>query len=1361
MTVLTADRPTTAAPPPPRREPWSVRRAGPLAVSAVITVFCFLQAPGRIIADTKLDLALAPWDFLGRTLHLWEPRAAFGHIQNQAPGYLFPMGPFFALTHALHIPTWVAQRAWISLLLLLALWGTLRVAEALGIGTPRARLLGAAAYALSPSMLSVIGVASGTQLPAALVPWALLPLVRHTEGARPSRTAARSALVIAAMGGINGVATLAVLPLPLLYLLTQYRGRLRRQLLAWWLLFVVLATLWWTGPLVLQARFGFHFLDFTETARVTTSTSSAIEVTRGTGYWLSYFHLYGPWLHGGWDLIASPILILATSSLAALGLYGLAKRDLPARLFLGITAVLAVLVLTAGYAGPLASPLGPTVQSLLVGPLSALRNLNKFEPMLRLPLALALAHAVTVMGVSSIARRVGAAALLVVVAAAPMWQGHLVADGAFKQIPGYWRVATSWLAARSGNGRTLVVPSAAFGEYAWGRPLDEPMQALARSPWVVRDIVPLGSVGATRLLDTAERQLERGEPSPGLAAFLSRAGIRYVLVRNDLDRFRVNAPPPAYLRRALQASPGFRAAAAFGPVVHPVMTTDRLLPDLGPNSRAGIRSLEVYDLGRTAGPLTTYPQAGTLRIDGAPDALLAAAEAGDLGERAVVLSGDDRARIAGASIDVQTDAAQRRDDEFGVVRSSLSYPLTPSEPAPGTNQAPRQRLVVDHTPESTVRMEGAVAVEESSDEGTLWRAPERQPYAAFDGNPTTAWVSGSPKGPVDQWVRLRVADLIAPTTINVQLLADHPWRPRITSLIVSTEAGSVLQKVRATEEPQTVGLPPGRTHWIQLTIATVTYPLGPGGGAGLREVSVPGVRVDRTLALPPAPAGSLTAEILLSRSHADPYDQLSADEELDLRRIFPLSSEAQMQLSGTVLPAPGPALDRLIDANSPASALSVTTSSTWGGLPSFGAAGLVDGDEGTSWIASADDGAPSIHLRWPDVRTLDTVQVRASDGPVLRPMRIRLQSGLAVRDVDVGAGDVVRFEPLRTNDLTVTPLATIPTLAAGDASRLLTPLAVGIAELRFPALADLQQPRDSARPIQLACGAGPAVHIDGATVATSVHGTVGDLLAMRPLQLTSCAPDVRLAAGEHRLTAGREDGLVLTSAVLRQGALPPSSVGRRAVAGAWGSESREATVGPGPASYLALSENFNDGWTASLRGERLQPIRLDGWRQAWVLPAGTGGTVRMVFTPGHQYRAALLAGVVAVVVLLGLAFGRRRPAAVPVDPSVPTRRRVSSALAPSAIFVGAVILGGAFGGAVAAVLLVVTRLVRVRLPALAGIAFAVAGLAVVLRPGAFAGSGAGAFGMPAQACALVAIIAVAVSLVTEEDTPLIRRHPSR
>src|SRR3989440_6683574 len=143
-----------------------------------LTVLSFLQRPGRTTFDTKLDLAVDPLAFLGRALHLWNPQATAGELQNQAYGYLFPMGPFFALCQAVGMPAWIAQRLWGAILLSAAFGGALLLARAMKIGSERARLIGALGYALAPRMLTEIGGLSAEMLPAVLLPWVLVPLVR-------------------------------------------------------------------------------------------------------------------------------------------------------------------------------------------------------------------------------------------------------------------------------------------------------------------------------------------------------------------------------------------------------------------------------------------------------------------------------------------------------------------------------------------------------------------------------------------------------------------------------------------------------------------------------------------------------------------------------------------------------------------------------------------------------------------------------------------------------------------------------------------------------------------------------------------------------------------------------------------------------------------------------------------------------------------------------------------------------------------------------------------------------------------------------------------------------------------------------
>src|SRR5262245_44076765 len=153
-----------------------------------LAVLSFAQRPGRVTFDTKLDLTVDPVGFMARALHLWNPQATSGELQNQAYGYLFPMGPFFAVGQAVGLPPWVTQRLWCALLLGVAFVGALVLARALGIGTEPARHVAALAYALAPRTLTEVGPLSAEMLPAVLLPWVVLPLVRGDRGELPAAT---------------------------------------------------------------------------------------------------------------------------------------------------------------------------------------------------------------------------------------------------------------------------------------------------------------------------------------------------------------------------------------------------------------------------------------------------------------------------------------------------------------------------------------------------------------------------------------------------------------------------------------------------------------------------------------------------------------------------------------------------------------------------------------------------------------------------------------------------------------------------------------------------------------------------------------------------------------------------------------------------------------------------------------------------------------------------------------------------------------------------------------------------------------------------------------------------------------------
>jgi arabinofuranan 3-O-arabinosyltransferase len=119
-------------------------------------------------------------------------------------------------------------------------------------------------------------------------------------------------------------------------------------------------------------------------------------------------------------------------------------------------------------------------------------------------------------------------------------------------------------------------------------------------------------------------------------------------------------------------------------------------------------------------------------------------------------------------------------------------------------------------------------------------------------------------------------------------------------------------------------------------------------------------------------------------------------------------------------------------------------------------------------------------------------------------------------------------------------------------------------------------------------------------------------------------------------------------------------------------------VAAGGDGYLALTEGFNPGWRATVGGRPLTPIRLDGWRQGWLLPAGGEAVVDLRYAPDRWHRAGLLAGLLALLVLAALAAIPHRARPGRAGPPGAARRSAPRAtVAAATVGVGALLAGAA------------------------------------------------------------------------------------
>ncbi len=283
---------------------------------------------------------------------------------------------------------------------------------------------------------------------------------------------------------------------------------------------------------------------------------------------------------------------------------------------------------------------------------------------------------------------------------------------------------------------------------------------------------------------------------------------------------------------------------------------------------------------------------------------------------------------------------------------------------------------------------------------------------------------------------------------------------------------------------------------------------------------------------------------------------------------------------------------------------------------------------------------------------------------------------------------------------------------------------------------------------------GPALTVDGRVYQTSVSGTLGELSQYLPLPVRLCAPGgaLSLGAGRHTLTAATPGTFAVTDLSLASDAPSPVASGAAVASGAsrvvairsWQQDQGRLSIGRGVASYLEVHENYNLGWAAALNGQPLTPVRLDGWQQGFVVPAGAGGTVTLTFRPAAAFHVALIASLLAVAILLALTawsfLAAGQGGATMIGGGGERRRQGRSWI--GVVSVTALILVA--GGVVALVVPVLAWLAgRVRLPVLAFGAMVASGLLAAVRP--FGTGLLGPFGWPAQACALVALAAALIA----------------
>ena len=538
--------------------------------------------------------------------------------------------------------------------------------------------------------------------------------------------------------------------------------------------------------------------------------------------------------------------------------------------------------------------------------------------------------------------------------------------------------------------------------------------------------------------------------------------------------------------------------------------------------------------------------------------------------------------------------------------------------------------------------------------------PEHRAFAAVDGRLSTAWLGDRFLAPqrrhldidfgaqravpyIDLYPYSDSRGVTRNVIVNGRLFPVHPGWNRLRTNIASTDRLKI--ELFGTKRPKT----------------------GSAGGGGIRELRVPGVKVDELLrppvlaeqALRGADLAKTRIEYLFDRFTADLPGKVgrfagpaqaglvrdARDPEPQLARTIEPPAAREWTLDGWVhadATAPDSALDKVAGTTGPGTA---DSSARFENRPGYRASSAFDGDPATAWVGQWMPGKPA-WLSWTTDSAVAVRRLRLVAAPFVA--RTAREVSLNGRRASVGADGIVTFAtPVRGRRFRLDIVkATFP---GGTPARVRRRRAVAIGELRGAGLR-LDVPR--AGRLTAPCGRA-AVSANRATVALRVAGDVAAFDEGRALEAKGCRGiglpgsrfDVRgvprtFVVDHLRLVSSAPSGFVLPGqggSVLRQGT---GGDGRR-------DNVRVSIDGP---SWLVLGESYNKGWRARCNGKDLgAPVPIEGYANGWLVDRGCA-RVDFRFAPNNTLRLAYVLSIFGIPFLLVAVVRRRRPGYTSLQP---------------------------------------------------------------------------------------------------------------
>lgn len=1207
-----------------------------LIVFALAFGLLWMSASNRYVADLRFEAFAAPGRMLTSQFSLWVDAPGFGRAREGAlPASLLALGGLRSLGLGLG----VAERIWHAGLLALAGAGAAALLRRYKPGVGAAHVIAALLFAFNPVTVALL-TPSNLLLAYALSPWLSAFAVDGVRGPSPWRPAAWIALSLFVLGSTNPPAVFfSLLPaVPLLgHELLVARSVRPKDALSWVGASVALGV-----PVVAAASVAIPFsfsalvgsIDATESPSGVNFASSWSETLRGMGLWLSYFRdPAGPWLPQTAQYLQSGPAVAASFLPALAAVVGMWRSRWRARWAFAAVVVVSGAVMVGTYPPSDPSPFGRLLlwSYRSVPGASSLRNTYKAGAGLWLGIAI-LAAVTLGRAISSGPRQgrrfAGLLAIGVVMAASvPFWRGEAYhPDQQLSAIPTYWRDATRFIDAHPAPGRAWILPGSQATTYRWGSPGDDIFDALLRRDHVVRTWLPTGGAQVSNLLAELDDRAQTGRLDPKAVAPIARKlGIGLIVIRNDVDWERSHTARPVTLD-AVRGAPGLSLIATFGQAGQNVVRP-------GDERLAVVRELalppvEVYAVARPQVPVRVEPDGPPLVVSGDGAAWPAVASRGWL-DRPLRYSGDlsaERAADVLSRLDARvviTDTNRRRDRLSNGATFNVSATKSAFAAAPDLFGDPRTQTVAEYPDAHSI---------DASGYGTALRGlePQFRPANAFDGDPSTAWLTagfGDAKG---SWIQVNLKASQPVRTARLAV-APSPDGRKVTAAMIRLSEGAAIP-VDLTKGEARVRLPDRPTSSLRVEITEVA-----GAGlapVGFSEIELGGVDAREFLRLP----DDLVRKAVASERLSDGLERASiavhleralvggeVAEETALRRLFRTPSTRSFQMRGRLrfaLTSDDRHVGQLFDARVQAS----STSPWFGGDWRSGGMSAVDGDKSTSWRVLGRPGE-ALEVRFPRQSVREIVFDVGQDPGDALLSKAEVVAGSQTMLVSLSRGrNVVRLDGAELDQITLR-------VVASSAAKPGLPPPVAVREVEVNG-----QPNEPLSSLESPSGClTRAGLLDGAAVDLRPLVSIREALSGASVPVVGCSSTL-LPAGAHRFVA-EGDLLVddLWIEALTEGSKPgTTSVRSRARVGAGSVEVRAAGSG---AVVLLGGRSFDSRWAAAGGSSLGRPVPIDAGL-AWEDSLLGTATYKLEFRPQRAQNVATLLTLLGLMVCVGIIVRR-------------------------------------------------------------------------------------------------------------------------